>query len=213
MNNNIIAKIIGSIIAIVVMAFIVIFVYNYYDNEAKNPEKKDKSSNNSEPVDVEVDDLEFIDYDFKRTDIFLNKNRVIIDVMLTDAGEVLVVNDEAVYYVNSESVARYAIYKSYLIMDIITDSSENIFLIDENLNIVGTYNSMFENGNKYVISKPVVGDFTSSIVVNNKIYVTYVIDDLNDYLSSDTVIQLTYAVDLDGTLSLYNSYKYSDYKK
>lgn len=211
MNNNIVAKIIGSIIAIVVMSFIVIGVYKYYDNEAKNPKKN--SNQNEDTPDVVVDNLEFIDYDFKRTDIFLNKNRVIIDVMLTDAGEVIVVNDEAVYYVNSESIAKYAIYDSYLIMDIITDSSENIFLIDENLNIVSTFNSIFEEGNRYVVSKPIVGDITSSIVVNDKIYITYVLDDINDDLPEDTIIQLIYESDLKGTLHLYKLYKYSDYKK
>ena len=211
MNNNIVAKIIGSIIAIVVMSFIVIGVYKYYDNEAKNPKKN--SNQNEDTPDVVVDNLEFIDYDFKRTDIFLNKNRVIIDVMLTDAGEVIVVNDEAAYYVNSESIAKYAIYDSYLIMDIITDSSENIFLIDENLNIVSTFNSIFEEGNRYVVSKPIVGDITSSIVVNDKIYITYVLDDINDDLPEDTIIQLIYESDLKGTLHLYKLYKYSDYKK
>lgn len=210
MNNNIIAKIIGSIITVIIMAVIIVFVYQYYDKEAKYGKRDTNNSSNTIDDNVKVDDIEFNDFEFKRVDVFLDKNRVIIDIMSTDAGDVLVVNDEAISYVNSSSVVRYCIFNNYLIFDVITDDIESIYLINKDVNIVSTYESIIKNESRYVVSKPIIScDFKSSIVVNDSIYIVYVLENMTDF-DKDTIVQYVYKARLDGTLELYKSYKYDE---
>ena len=215
MNDNIIAKIICSIIATIVMSFIVVFVFNYYDSEARNNDNNKKSSDTAvEVLDEVVSNITLSSFEFERTDIFLEKNRIILDVLTTDAGDVLVVNDEPLSYINRYSSIKYATFQNILVIDCITDEIENIYLVDKNVNIVNSFGYVYENGERYTVSNPLINDkYYSSLVINNDIYITYVLTNFgNQEYDSNLLIQFTYKVKTDGTFEVVSSYEYKDYK-
>lgn len=209
MNNNIIAKIVGSIITVIVMGVIIVFVFNYYQDEAKNGNKKaDKKEDQEIIVDNEsFDSIPFNNYDSDRVELFLDNKRIILAVSLTDAGNVLVVNDEPVSYVNGSSVVKYVVNKDYLIIDIVTEDLESVYLINKDCNIVKTFESLYEYDRKYYISNPIHNDkVSSSVIVNDYIYITYVTD-ISDSSLSDVIYQFTIKAKYDGSYEIVLPYK------
>ena len=235
-NNNIFAKIIASIIAIGVMGFVVVFIFNYYTKVAKDDTKNNQEEKKEE---TKNEELEFIKYDRKKTRLFLDKTPIILDVMNTDGGMLISVNDEPLNNVTSSTNIKYLIFNDLLII-ITSEDNENI----DRISVVNKeldsqiYEPVETRYYSYYLSKPLVneiyGDFR--VVRNNKLYITYTMKNKNDKfvlnngkyildineneyskynIDTDTLLEYTYEVTNDEFLSDRKVFEYriEDYIK
>ncbi len=179
-NNNIFAKLIASLIAIAVMGFIVVFIFNYYTKQAKENTKNNEEEQKEE---TKNEELEFITYDKKKTRLFLDKTPIILDIMNTDGGMLISVNDEPLNYVTSSTKIKYLIFNDLLIITASEDDKniDSISIVNKELDskIYEPVESRYYN---YYLSKPLVNEIYGDYLVvrNNKLYITYTMNNRNN---------------------------------
>ncbi len=227
MKDKPIIKMIASLVTIIIMGVIIFFIYDYYDKEAKKGNSIDESEENELQEEKESNNTtntyKIIDYDKNKEIVMVGKKKVVIEYQLTDAGNVITLNDESISYVPYDSKIKYVIANNNILFYIenyesVDDKAMDLLIIADNKgNVLKTYSTVSMYGNKYIINEPLINDkIKSSISIkNNKLYLTYIINDLDD-LEDDEIIQFSYEFDLDSDNlldkeTLVYKYNYSNY--
>ena len=230
LQENIIFKTIICLIVTIIMAIIIFFVYQYYDDLAKNNNKKDdkeevEKENNSDN-DLKEDNVKediiisFNEFKNKKINIEIEEDVYTLDMENTDAGNILTLDGNALIDAPNNAKVYYLVLDDILILNVLNNSNYSTLFVNTDYKIIKEYSKDYINKVKYNINLPVIdNDYKDSVYVkNNNIYITYVIDNLNDELKDDTIIQyttmLTYS---DGSLvdedNIVSRYTYKEYKE
>ncbi len=219
-KDNIVVKIIGSLIAIVIMGVLIFFTFNYYtdlakkgnNNNASNDEKDDEKTPNKEENQKEI---ELIEYD-KRTITVVNGKKITINLELTDGGNVLTLNDNALTYIPHNSNIKYATSNNTLVFVVENDDSKKVVFASEDGENLKEYEYILKDEIKYKVSNPYIAEEIKNYIYlkGDKVYITFTrnIDDLNP----KDIVQLSYKFDttkedfINNYEEVYN-YTYEDY--
>ena len=178
MKKDLIVKFIASIICIIVMSVIIFFVYNYYSEEAKKGksgantntnENTNTSTDPEKPDKAQSDEISFTEFKNIKTYIDDFDNKVIMNYETTDAGNVLLINDNSVTYYSSNDRVYYGVLKDVLVVKVVSPS-EGITLVfaDNEGNSFKQYT--YDNQGKYnlYIKEPVMSVNIKEAVSFNK---------------------------------------------
>ncbi len=174
-----IIKLVASIVMILIMGVIIYFVFNYYNDVAKNNSSKEEEKEDKEEKDS-LEILEFEKYNFKRQTVSVNGKVFTLNVIKTDAGELLSVNDNAVDNINIDdnSDIFYAILNDYLVIKNVNEEESSLLIIDDNANLVKGLFNIKDKYFNYVLYKPLFINEYSNYILKDKdnIYVTYTLN-------------------------------------
>lgn len=220
-QENIVVKIVLGLITAVIMGVLVILVNDYYREQAR---KEMNNSVEEEPAQDEKEekkkDIEFSKFKNRKTNIFIDDQKNYLDIENTDAGILLTFNEIAIIEVTQYENIEYAVLDDALLVKVIYKDHQDFYIIDQDSSILSSLTSTSLDNEIYRISDPVIKDkYQNSIEVkDNSIYITYVIDDLEKEMDSDTTIQYTTKITYDnGTVidedEIVSKYTFKDYKE
>ncbi len=220
-QENIVVKIVLGLITAVIMGVLVILVNDYYREQAR---KEMNNSVEEEPAQDEKEekkkDIEFSKFKNRKTNIFIDDQKNYLDIENTDAGILLTFNEIAIIEVTQYENIEYAVLDDVLLVKVIYKDHQDFYIVDQDSSILSSLTSTSLDNEMYRINDPVIKDkYQNSIEVkDNSIYITYVIDDLEKEMDSDTTIQYTTKITYDnGTVidedEIVSKYTFKDYKE
>lgn len=222
-KENKLVKIIGSLIAIVIMGVLIFFTYNYYTDLAKKGNKNSNKNETNEEKDdsktpikeEEQKEIELTLYD-KRTITVVNGKKLTINLELTDGGNVLTLNDNALTYIPHNAKIKYATSNNTLVFVVDSDDRKKVIFADEEARNLKEYEYIYKDEIKYNVNNPYIDEEIKNYIYlkGSKVYITFTrnIDDLNP----KDIVQVSYLFDTTKEDFLNNyeevyKYTYEDY--
>ena len=224
MNKNLIVKFIASIICIVIMSVIIFFVYNYYSDEAKKGKSSSNTNTNEntntstdpeKPDKPQTDELNFIEFKNIKTYIDGFDNKIIMNYEMTDAGNVLTINEHSVTYYSSNDKVYYGILKDAIVIKVVSPT-EGITLVFSDNEGTAFKQYTYDNQGKYnlYIKEPVMSSNIKDAITFDKSTFTIsysVMQDSNNsiVLTNDETLNINTSIFADTDFNTYDIVEYT----
>ncbi len=204
--KDLIIKFVCSVICIVIMSIIILNVYNYYSDKAlknnSNNSNQSENNNNNNQENNKKPEITFKTFDFKKTYVDGFDNKVIIDSEGTDAGRVILVNDNVVASYTLDESITYGVLDDALVIRINNELyGSHLLFIDKEGSVFKEFNYESQEHYNLYIMKSIMSDYEDSIVFkNNSFTITWRVlqdESKNIILSGDSVLVVNNNIFLD----------------
>lgn len=191
MNKKSIIKYVSAFLAIIVLSIIIYLTYIYYmDKGLKNNNSSSSSNevidNGSSNTDKETKEekLEFDKYNNVKQIVSVNNKVTTINNQTTDAGDVLLVNDNTVFAYTKSDIIEYSTLKDILVFKVTNDyEGTKLYFVNNSGDVLKEVLPDLRSKYNVLINKPLLSDQYKEELIfdNNKFTVTYVINHDEDY--------------------------------
>ena len=204
-SKELIIKLIASLICIAVMSVIILFVFNYYsdkalkgDNTTSDNNTSNETTNNNETNNnpsTNSNEISFKEFNNIKTYLDGFDSKVIMRYEETDAGNILLINDNVVTSYTANDTVSYGILKDAIVIRITNDFDGDILVFsDEDGNVFREFSLINNNTYNLYIKKSIMSNFNDSVVFKgNTFTITWRVNqdaDNNIILSNDELLEI-----------------------